>query len=175
VFPVTHSRWLSGDASTKLLVNGLTLEGFITKTATKLSSGFSAEIELTTNIEPFSIKGSKNDSLSEVIFHVFNFGQLITSNVSKEVEGNSQYRIDQLVLEYGDWVCVIKNLTTTSKTIESFKSGTTSGLTQVARLHKKDGQVLSVDEAICKKRLAIDGMNANIEATELERDTMNKK
>lgn len=145
IFELKNGHLLNNNPETWLEINGQKLTGFIVKNPS-LAGQFKV-IEWTTELSPFAVKGRDSDQLSEVIFHVFNFGGLVTSNTFIGKHETSSRRIDQLVCEYDDWLFELKNLPTTSKTLEGFRNGVSSGLTQVARISKKDGKKFTVEEA----------------------------
>jgi len=97
--------------------------------------------------EPVIGIGDPNTKLKHVIFHIFNFSEIIGTRRTKEKSGKSIFAIEHVNFEDSDWAIEIKSLVSTSNVFEALKEKGGYGLTHIGFLSRKNNTSFTGREA----------------------------
>ena len=137
---------LEEEAISRFSINGRTIEGF------KVSSGGDAtaqqyNIKWSPKSEPINGVGNESTQMTEVVFHLLNFGDLVGARQSTEQSGTMVHRIEHVDLAYDEWKVELKSLTFTRENIKALKEEGGYRLTHIGGIQKADGTTFSGKEA----------------------------
>lgn len=117
-------------------INNQQLNGF------RLSSGGNAasqtfNIKWCPSSEPVEIIGSDNTDISYVIFHIFNFVDLLGTRITNESSATTKHRIEHVDLDCDDWNVELKSLLATRKNINKLKEEGGYKITHIGKIKNK--------------------------------------
>ena len=127
-------------------INGRQIEGFC------LNIGGDATTQEMTvkwcpKSEPIIGVGDKSTQMTRVVFHLFNFVDLIGTRRSTEQSGTMVHAIEHVDLTCDEWKVELKSLISTRENIESLKEEGGYRLTHIGCIKKADGSAFSGKDA----------------------------
>lgn len=128
---------LNKPAVLKLLNHGRQVEGFPAKTNVSTSTG--THVAWHPRSEPILGVGNDNTGMRRVVFHLFNFKEILGTTRSVEQRDHSSHAIEHANLESSNWSVELRSLAETKENIEKLNNEGGYGLTHVASLKKNDG------------------------------------
>lgn len=134
-------------------IDGRRIEGF------RLSSGGDVDsqeynVKWCPKSEPILGIGNESTQMSRLVFHLFNFVDLIGTRRSMEQIGTAMHAIEHIDLVSDQWKIELKSLISTRENIEILKEAGGYQLTHIGDIQKVDGTSFSgKDASVCLKSL----------------------
>jgi hypothetical protein len=127
-------------------INGRQFEGFL------LSSGGNADskefnIKWCPKSDPICGVGDESTKMSSLVFHLFNFVDLLGSRHSVQQNGTTMHRIEHVDLRCDQWHVELKSLTSTQEEIKNLKEEGGYRLTHVGGITRADNALFSGKDA----------------------------
>jgi hypothetical protein len=123
----------------------LDISGFATQLTMSTDKG--TTLTWTPKKEPIIAFGDDNTPINSVIFHVFNFRNIIGTRRSFETVGEAKYGIEHVDLTSEDWRVELRSLPSTNRTFGQLKEQGGFGLTHIGRFEKTDRSSFAGKEA----------------------------
>ncbi len=134
-------------------IGGRKIEGF------RLSSGGDIDskeynVKWCPKSEPILGVGDESTQMSRLVFHLFNFVDLIGTRRTMEQSGTAMHAIEHIDLVSDEWKIELKSLITTRENIKILKEAGGYQLTHIGDVQKTDGTSFSGKDAYaCLKAL----------------------
>jgi hypothetical protein len=134
-------------------INSHQIEGF------RLSSGGDAttqeyNLKWCPKSEPINGVGDESTQMIWLVFHLFNFVDLIGIRQSTEQSGTEMHAIEHVDLVFNEWKVELKSLISTRENIKALKEDGGYRLTHIGGIQKADGTLFSGKDANeCMKAL----------------------
>jgi hypothetical protein len=134
-------------------INGRQIEGF------RLSSGGDVDsqefnLKWCPRSEPIIGVGDESTQISFVVFHLFNFVDLLGTRHSIEQDGSTMHRIEHVDLIYDQWNIELKSLLSTRDNVKKLNEEGGYNLTHIGGIKRADGTLFrGKDAQECLKSL----------------------
>lgn len=127
-------------------ISGRQIEGF------RLSSGGNAttqeyNLKWCPKSEPINGVGDELTQMTWLVFHLYNFVDLIGTRQSTEQSGTAMHAIEHVDLAYDEWKIELKSLLSTRENIKFLKEEGGYRLTHIGGIRKSDGTPFSGKDA----------------------------
>lgn len=127
-------------------IGGRRVEGFRVSGGGDVNSE-ELNIKWSPSAEPIEGIGDESTQMTRIVFHLFNFVDLIGTRSSIEESGTTRCRIEHIDLEYDEWQVELKSLVSTSESIKALREEGGYQLTHVGGIRKMDGTPFSGRDA----------------------------
>ena len=97
--------------------------------------------------EPINLGIANSKTITNIVFHIFNFKEIFGTRQSIAKKGNSRVVIMHFEMETKEWVIDLQSLSTTSDCFKTLKAEGGYGLTHIGSLRKKDRSSFSAKDA----------------------------
>ena len=118
---------------------------FATRVTT--SSGAGSDAGWVPTQTPVIALGKKTTEMTRLVFHLFNFKDILGTRRSNAAVGDGVLAIEHVDLAWGPWQVEIRSLTNTRDAIKNLKEQGGFGLTHVGSLERSDGALFKGGEA----------------------------
>jgi hypothetical protein len=127
--------------------NPCRINGFSTKST--CSSSAEMSVKWCPWSEPIIGRGHENTTMKSVVFHLFNFKDILGlgSRPQQETVGSISYSIQHVPLQSKDWKIDLRSLPQSSDIFTKLEEMGGYGLTHIGRLKKQDGSSFTGKEA----------------------------
>lgn len=137
----------NSEGSVQLERRNLDIRGFAAQVQVHMSSEKGTTLVWVSEQQAVGGLGDDNTLIRTVVFHLFNFAEIIGTRRSVETVGNTYQAIAHLNLTYEDWRVELRSLPSTDKTFKILKEQGGFGLTHLGRFEKADRSPFSGKEA----------------------------
>lgn len=144
--PVVASKAIPREETTSFSFNGREINGLllmIKRAATAHEINFKWSLKF----EPIYGVGDESTQMTRVVFHLFNFDDIIGTRWYKEQRGTTMGHINHVDLICDEWKVELKSLFSTRDNIEALKAEGGYRLTHIGLLEKADGAPFSGKDA----------------------------
>lgn len=125
-------------------INGRQVEGFSVGGVSTLQE---LNIKWCPNHEPINGVGDESTQMTRVVFHLFNFADLLGTRRSIEQSETARHAIEHVDLTCDEWKVELKSLLATSDNIKALKADGGYRLTHIGDIEKADGTSFSGKDA----------------------------
>lgn len=127
-------------------IGGRRVEGFRVSGGGDVNSE-ELNIKWSPSAEPIEGIGYESTQMTRIVFHLFNFVDLIGTRSSIEESGKTRRRIEHIDLEYNEWQVELKSLVSTPESIKALREEGGYQLTHIVGIKKIDGTPFSGKDA----------------------------
>lgn len=121
------------------LINNHRIEGFMLGSKVyETAHQYKYNVKWNPKSEPVTGVGDDSTQMTRVIFHLFNFVDLLGTRRSTEQNGTEVYAIEHVDLDCDEWNVELKSLISTRENIERLKQEGGYRLTHIGEIHKAD-------------------------------------